>query len=231
MKLKLQNITGGYTHGHDILQGVNLTVESGQTVGIIGLNGSGKSTLAKAVTNTLPFRQGGILIDGVDVSRKTARELSGMGISLFLQGGRVFEELSVWENLAVVAGNDLQSLEISSCLSLLQQPRRELQKLRADRLSGGQRHQLALAMCLLRQPKLLLLDEPSAGLAPVAVEKMYNTLETLRQNRTMTIILVEQNVAKAIQFCDSINMLKNGKFVYCSDKKDIKEIEKIMFTI
>jgi ABC-type branched-subunit amino acid transport system ATPase component len=231
MKLELKNITGGYTHGHDILQGVNLTVESGQTVGIIGLNGSGKSTLAKAVTNTLSFRQGGIFIDGADVSRKTARELSGMGISLFLQGGRVFDELSVWENLAVIAGNNLQSLEISSCLSLLQQPKRELQKLRADRLSGGQRHQLALAMCLLRKPKLLLLDEPSAGLAPVAVEKMYNTLETLRQNMALTIILIEQNVARAIQFCDSINMLKNGKFVYRSDKKDIKEIEKIMFTI
>jgi ABC-type branched-subunit amino acid transport system ATPase component len=106
-----------------------------------------------------------------------------------------------------------------------------LQKLRADKLSGGQRHQLALAMCLFKKPKpkLLILDEPSAGLSPAAVEETYHILKYLRDDKGLTIILIEQNIARAITFCDSINMLQNGKFVYCSAKKDIKEIENIMF--
>jgi ABC-type branched-subunit amino acid transport system ATPase component len=229
--LSIQDLSGGYTKEHDILQGVNIDVKQGQAVGIIGLNGSGKSTFAKSLMNTLPYRNGKILFDGKDISRYSTKQLSDAGIALFLQGGRIFDELSVWENLTVIAGNDPQRFDTLSCFSLLQKPKHELQKLRADKLSGGQRHQLALAMCLLKKPnpKLLILDEPSAGLSPVAVEGTYNILECLRDDNELTIILIEQNIARAIAFCDSINMLRNGKFVYCSEKKDIKEVENIMF--
>jgi ABC-type branched-subunit amino acid transport system ATPase component len=248
--LSIENLSGGYTKAHDILQGVYLNVERGQAVGIIGLNGSGKSTLAKAIMNTLPYRNGKLLLSGKDISRYSTKQLSDAGVALFLQGGRVFDELSVWENLSIIAGNNLainsfaasspQVLEkaedsdfrhndILCGFSLLQQTKRELQKLRADKLSGGQRHQLALAMCLLKKPILLILDEPSAGLSPLAVNEMYVTLETLRQKTNLTVILIEQNITRAIKFCDSVNMLQNGRIPYHSNNKDIKEIEKIMF--
>ncbi|GHT12808.1 ABC transporter ATP-binding protein [Bacteroidia bacterium] len=228
--LSIQDLSGGYTKEHDILQGVNLDVEQGQAVGIIGLNGSGKSTLAKCLMNTVPYRNGKILFDGKNISRYSTKQLSDVGIALFLQGGRVFDELTVEENLKLF-GNFDKTLNwltpnVVSQFSIFNFP-----KLRADKLSGGQRHQLALAMCLLKKPnpKLLILDEPSAGLSPIAVEETYNILECLRDDNELTIILIEQNIARAIAFCDSINMLQNGKFVYSSDKKDIKEVESIMF--
>jgi ABC-type branched-subunit amino acid transport system ATPase component len=225
MKLELQNITGGYTRGHDILQGVNLVVESGQAVGIIGLNGSGKSTLAKAIINNLPFRQGGVIIDGIDVSKKTTKTLSEYGISMFLQGGKIFDELSVMENLNFVAKT---KTELKETLAFFDFENSFLRK-NADKLSGGQRHQLALAMCLLRQPKLLILDEPSAGLSPQAVDETYRILQNLRETKNLTIMLIEQNVSRAVEFCDSINLLKNGVIAHNTTNKDLKEIENIMF--
>jgi ABC-type branched-subunit amino acid transport system ATPase component len=212
-------------HGHDILQGVNLTVESGQAVGIIGLNGSGKSTLAKAVTNTLPFRRGGILIDGTDVSTRTAKELSDVGISLFLQGGRVFDDLSVMENLHFAAKSKTDLDEILSFFLF----ESDFLKRNADKLSGGQRHQLALAICLLRQPQLLILDEPSAGLSPQATEETYRILQNLRERKILTILLIEQNVSRAVEFCDKVNLLKNGVVAHATVSKNLKEIENVMF--
>ncbi|MDR2773198.1 MAG: ATP-binding cassette domain-containing protein [Tannerella sp.] len=225
MKLELKNITGGYTSGHQILQGVNLTVESGQAVGIIGLNGSGKSTFTKAVMNTLPFRQGKIFIDDTDVSEQTTTELCHRGISLFLQGGVVFDELSVMENLHFAAK---AKTDIAEILSFFNFENTFLRK-NADKLSGGQRHQLALAMCLLRQPELLILDEPSAGLSPQAVEETYRILQNLRERRNLTIALIEQNVNKAVQFCDEVNLLRNGVITFTTTNKNLKKIENIMF--
>lgn len=248
--LSIENLSGGYTRIQNVLQGVNLHVEQRQAVGIIGLNGSGKSTLAKAIMNTLPYRKGKLLFGNKDVSHYSTKQLSDSGIALFLQGGQVFDEFSVWENLRIVANNNLvtnhrcasnlhliREVDNSIFLNnselaafpLLQQAPKALQKLRADKLSGGQRHQLALAMCLLKKPALLILDEPSAGLSPIAINEMYNTLNTLRKNTNLTVILIEQNITRAIKFCDSVNMLQNGKILYCSKNKDIKEVEKIMF--
>jgi ABC-type branched-subunit amino acid transport system ATPase component len=114
--------------------------------------------------------------------------------------------------------------------------------MRADKLSGGERHQLALAMCVLKDPALLILDEPSAGLSPLAVNEMYQTLGALRTKSNLTTILIEQNISRAVDFCSSVNLLKNGKITYTSTKlpkvesithspenQSLKEIEKIMF--
>ena len=217
MILKIQNLTGGYTQGHNILQGVDLEVKKGDSIGIIGLNGSGKSTFAKAIINCLPYRQGSLFFNGIDISQKTTHELSQMGITMFMQGGRIFEELSVYENLLFVSNNKQKIEEVKEYFVFLQVDTIQLRKMRADKLSNGQRHQLALAMAVLKEPSLLILDEPSAGLSPLAVNEMYQTLETLRTKRNLTIILIEQNIARAVNFCSSVNLLKDGKIVYTAD--------------
>ena len=171
MILKIQNLTGGYTLGHDILQGVNLEVKKGDSVGIIGLNGSGKSTFAKAIMNCLPYRQGSIFFNETDITQKSTQELSRLGIALFLQGGRIFEELSVYENLLFAAKKKQKIDTIKKSFISLQRDTINLRRMRADKLSGGLRHQLALAMAVLKEPVLLILDEPSAGLSPLAVMK------------------------------------------------------------
>jgi ABC-type branched-subunit amino acid transport system ATPase component len=227
--LQIKNLTAGYTKGHNILQGVNLDVAKGESTGIIGLNGSGKSSLAKAILNILPYREGEILYNGVDISKKNTQELSELGIVLFMQGGRVFDELTVKENLLLAAKNFKNFVEIKKSIIPLQKFCNSSTMMRADKLSGGERHQLALAMCMLKKPSLLILDEPSAGLSPYAVNEMYQTLNLLRSQNDLTVILIEQNISRAVEFCSSVNMLRDGRIVYSSKDKSIKEIEKIMF--
>jgi ABC-type branched-subunit amino acid transport system ATPase component len=227
--LQIRNLTGGYIKNHNILQGVNLDVAKGESVGIIGLNGCGKSSLARAILNILPYREGEILYNGVDVTKKNTRELSKLGIALFMQGGSVFDELTVKENLLLAAKNLKDIDEIKKSFLLLRKFDSSSTMMRADKLSGGERHQLALAMCMLKKPSLLILDEPSAGLSPYAVNEMYETLNLLRSQHDLTIVLIEQNVSRAVEFCTSVNMLRNGTIAYSSNNKSIKEIEKIMF--
>jgi len=231
MILKIQNLTGGYTPEHDILQGVDLELKQGDSAGIIGLNGSGKSTFAKAIMNCLPYRQGSLFFNGIDISKKSTQELSQMGIAMFMQGGRIFEELSVYENLLFVAKKNQKVEAVIKYFVSLHSENFKLRKLQASRLSGGERNQLALAMCVLKDPTLLIMDEPSAGLSPLAVNEMYRILENLRAKINLTTILIEQNISRAVKFCTSVNLLKNGKIAYTqySENQSLMTIEKIMF--
>ena len=231
--LEIKDLYGGYEKDVNILQGISLTVAEGETVGIIALNGSGKSTLGKAMMNLLPYRKGSVVFDGQHVEGKTAHQLAQMGIAMMHQGGAVFSNLSVWQNLQLAFGNaqcvasDTRLYEI---VPLLRKPKKELMHTMADKLSGGQRHELALAMTLARQPKLIILDEPSAGLSPKAVEEMYGMLSQVRQQLGVTMMVIEQNVAKGVGFCDRCVMMKLGMVNYVfSNTEDIKEIESIMF--
>jgi ABC-type branched-subunit amino acid transport system ATPase component len=227
MKLELRNIEGGYRPGDKILQGISLEVENGDVVGIIGLNGSGKTSLGKAIMNTLPYRNGKVIFDGVDVSIKSTRQLSDLGMSMFVQGGGVFDSLSVRENLILMNKDKKQIVKVMDCFPMLST--KDMLRKKANQLSGGERHHLALAMCLLKNPGLLILDEPSAGLSPLNVDKMYDTLDFYRKREKITMILIEQNVAKAVEFCRVVEVVQTGRIVYASDKKDLKEIEKVIF--
>lgn len=232
--LEIKDLYGGYEKDVNILQGISLTVAEGETVGIIGLNGSGKSTLGKAVMNLLPYRKGSVVFDGQHVEGKTAHQLAKMGIAMMHQGGAVFPNLSVWQNLQLAFGNaqcttsDARLFEI---VPLLRKPKKELMHTMADKLSGGQRHELALAMTLARQPKLVILDEPSAGLSPKAVEEMYGMLSQVRQQLGVTMMVIEQNVAKGVGFCDRCVMIGTGFIIqeFENDGNNITEIEKVMF--
>lgn len=223
MILELKDIKGGYTKNVDILRGVSLSIEEGEALGIIGLNGSGKSTLGKSIMNMLPHQSGTIILDGEDISELSTSEIASRGISIMHQGGKVFDSLTVDENLSL-AGK--MSSEFQKLIPLLQEG---IGRRMADRLSGGQRHQLALAMALLNRPRLVILDEPSAGLSPKAVDDMYSILSTVKKELGISIILIEQNISKAISFCDRSLLIAQGQIEQEFTSQDIKEIEKIMF--
>ena len=225
--LKINNLWGGYKEGVDILRGISMEVQQGEAVGIIGLNGSGKSTFGKAIMNMIPIRKGEILFEGEDITALSTSELSHRGISIMQQGGKVFGNLSVWENLQLASRGDISRL--IDIIPLLQRPKRELQHLMADKLSGGQKHQLSLAMSFASSPRLVVLDEPSAGLSPKAVKEMYEMLRTARDKFEVTIILIEQNIAKAIDFCNRSILIQQGGVSKVFVSNSISDIEQVMF--
>lgn len=231
--LKINDLWGGYQEGLDILRGISIDVQQGEAVGIIGLNGSGKSTFGKAIMNMLPFRKGEIFFEGEDIASLTTSQLSHRGISIMQQGGRVFKNLSVWDNLQLSQSKQSPDyLEVlKDIIPMLQRPKKELQRTMADKLSGGQKHQLSLAMTLATNPRLVILDEPSAGLSPKAVEDMYIALRAIREKLGITIILIEQNIARALSFCDRCTLIKQGCIANLFTGDELSNVEKEMFNL
>ncbi len=213
--LEIKDLWGGYQEGVDILRGITMEVQQGEAVGIIGLNGSGKSTLGKAIMGMVPYLRGSIVFEGEDITGLKTHELVHRGIAIMQQGGRVFPTLSVWDNLQLAKGNSQLSTfdsQLQEIIPMLRRPKRDLQRLMADKLSGGQKHQLSLAMTLATSPCLVILDEPSAGLSPIAVEEMYTMLRAIKERLAVSIILIEQNIAEAGKFCSKIILLQQGVF-------------------
>jgi len=213
--LKLENVTGGYTKNNPILKGIDLTVEENEVVAIVGQNGAGKSTLAKAIMNMLPSLSGNIyfndeLLNGISTQRIVKR-----GLNFFMQGGRIFPHLTVKENMDF-AGMVLSKVElcnrkeeVKTYFDLFQNTKNGRLNIEASYLSGGEQHQLALAMALMRKPKFLILDEPSAGLSPANIEKLFSTLEKIK-DIGISILIIEQNVKLATQFSNNVIYLSQG---------------------
>ena len=234
--LKINNLWGGYKEGVDILRGISMEVQQGEAVGIIGLNGSGKSTFGKAIMNMIPFRKGEIFFEGEDITSLTTSHLAHRGISIMQQGGKVFPNLSAWDNLQLAAQGinsqfSILNSQLVEIIPLLQQPKKNLQNLMADKLSGGQKHQLSLAMTLATNPSLVILDEPSAGLSPKAVEEMYEILQTIRELLGVTVILIEQNISRALGSCDKSLLMEMGGVSSEIESSDFNKIEELLFKI
>lgn len=229
--LEIKGLYAGYEQEVNILQGIDLTVAEGEAVGIIGLNGSGKSTLGKAVMNLVPYRKGEIIFEGHHVEDKSTHELAQMGIAIMHQGGVVFPNLSVWQNLSMAWGSKADKAyyeQLEDIIPLLRKPKKELIRTMADKLSGGQRHELALAMTLARKPKLVILDEPSAGLSPKAVEEMYGMLGKIRGGG-LSVLLIEQNIAKELQYCNRSILIKLGSINEIIDSCDLEDLRNKMY--
>lgn len=211
--LVINGLRAGYVKDIEILKGIDIEIKDSEVLGVIGLNGSGKSTLGKAIMNILPYRKGHFFFNGEDISGLSTQDLSEQGLSIMRQGGQVFLTMTIKENLDIAFGtkSDLQYRElITRMVPLLNGEDKSILSRTADKLSGGQRHQLALAMALATRPTLLILDEPSAGLSPAAVERMYALLTEVKRSLKVTIILIEQNINKAISFCDRCVLLSQG---------------------
>jgi len=212
--LEIRNLYAGYQRANLILKGINLIVDTGKVLGDLGRNGSGKSTLAKAICGILPYITGDILFNGISLTKRSSYEISSLGIGHFYQGGRIFPNLSVKENIVFAARTldrkeiDQRICDLSEWFEILQKSDRL--KLKASYLSGGEKHQLALAMVLMLKPSFLLLDEPSAGLSPTNQSILYNQLEKIRSSTVLTIMIIEQNIQLALKFSDDIITLQNG---------------------
>lgn len=208
--LRAEGIHAGYGK-KEILHGVTLEVNAGEMVVLAGANGAGKSTFLKVVAGLLKPTSGSVSLNGKDVTHLPAHSRSRLGIGYLLQGGEIFPSLTVQENLGIAIGNGAQdSNGIEPVLSLFPPLRVKLHE-RAGSLSGGERQMLALAMLLVRQPRLLLLDEPTAALAPsVASETLHKVSEFCQQQR-IGVVLVEQRLREALSFADRALALALGR--------------------
>ena len=231
--LKLENITAGYQKHNPILKGVNLTVGENEVVAIVGQNGAGKSTLAKTIMNMVPYISGNIYFNGELLNGKTTREIINKGVNFFLQGGRIFPHLTVEENLTF-AGMGLRKAEfkkrkeeVISYFNFFKNATNGRLNLQASYLSGGEQHQLALAMVLMKKPKLLILDEPSAGLSPGNAKNLYKILNNLKKNLAISILLIEQNVKIAFDFSDEVLLLREGLIE--KEKMTLENVEENFF--
>ena len=209
--LEARDIVAGYVEGVDILQGASLSVYEGELVTVIGSNGAGKSTLAKAIFGLVPVRSGKILFgDRVLVGLKP-EQIVRLGISYVPQVANVFPSLSISDNLDMGAytreGNIKEVKEkIYETFPVLAKRRNQ----RAGTLSGGERQMLAMGRAMMLEPKLLILDEPSAALSPILVQDIFNLIQQINQAGT-SIILVEQNARKALAIADRGYVMHLGK--------------------
>ncbi len=213
--LAATGIVGGYGAADEILKGAALAVADGELVAIIGPNGAGKSTLLKAIAGLLRLKAGQILLDGADVTGLSARSRARTGIAFVPQEANIFPTMSVRENLemggflaskAAVAAGIAAQFERFPMLA-------EKRRAAARTLSGGQRQTLAMAMALMVAPRLLLLDEPSAGLSPKAADLLFETIVAVHQAGT-AIAMVEQNAREALAIADRGVVLVDGRVAH-----------------
>ena len=197
-----------------VLQGVNLRIEDGACTVLLGRNGMGKTTLVHTIMGMLRPRSGQITLGGEELVGKQPFQIARRGIALIPQGRRIFPSLTVQENLALAArgqdGDDAWTIErVYDLFSNLAERRRH----RGGQLSGGEQQMLAVGRALLANPSLLLMDEPSEGLAPVIIERIGEILADLRRGG-LSIFLVEQNYGLAIALADTVYILSNGRVVW-----------------
>ncbi|MBX3501726.1 MAG: ABC transporter ATP-binding protein [Alphaproteobacteria bacterium] len=217
--LEIKGLSAGYGK-IGVLSGIDLSVGAGEIVALLGPNGAGKSTLLKAISGLLP-RTGSIRFGGQDMSGAGPRDAVNAGLVHVVEGHRVFTQLSVADNL-MLAGYGMAAADraqrVEEALSYFP----EIAEKRHDRavtLSGGQQQMLAVAQGLVRRPRLLMLDEPSAGLSPVLVDRVLTTAGQLREAGT-AVLLVEQLIDKALKLADRVYALARGSIVLEADTKE-----------
>lgn len=212
--LSVEKITSGYVKGIDILKDLSLSVDKGMITGVIGPNGAGKSTLLKTLFGFLHPREGKILFEGKEIQKQSYDELKQMGISFMLQEHSAFPQLNVHDNLLLGAWTfrkDKQLVkqrlyDVYELFPVL----RERSAQKANYLSGGLLRMLCIGKEIMTNPKLLLLDEPSAGLAPRVVTEIYSLIQKIAESGT-TILLVDQNIVKALEVSDFMYLLEMGE--------------------
>ena len=212
--IECNGIAAGYVKGLNILQGVDLIVDEKEIVSIIGPNGAGKSTLLKAIMGIINISGGRFFINGVEKTNTPTHQIVSEGVGYVPQVENVFPSLTIEENLEIgswsVKDNIKQTIsKIYDDFPML----KERHKDKAGNLSGGQRQILALARALVTSPSILLLDEPSAGLSPVAIKEVFEIVKEIN-SRGVAILLVEQNATRALNFSDRGYVLDQGRNAY-----------------
>jgi branched-chain amino acid transport system ATP-binding protein len=234
--LKLNNIEVTYLNVIRVLHGVSLGVEDGQIVALLGANGAGKSTTLKAISGLLHIEEGevtdgSIEWDGTRIDKKNAEEIGKLGIIQALEGRRVFEHLNVEENLNVGAFARKDRQHVRTDLEMVYNfPRlKQLRKNTAGYLSGGEQQMLVIGRAMMARPNLMMLDEPSLGLAPLMVHEIFDIIQRFNTESKTSVLLVEQNVRIALSIAQYGYVMENGRVVldgsadFLKSNEDVKE--------
>lgn len=226
LEIKDLNVHYGVIHA---LKDVNLVVNDGEIVSLIGANGAGKTTLLHAISGILKTTSGSIMLNGVELNKKSAKDIVISGITQVPEGRRIFSGMSVYENLLMGAylrkdkdgiKEDLES--VYERFPIL----KERSNQDASTLSGGEQQMLAMGRALMARPKILLLDEPSMGLAPILVKEIFKIIQDIHKNGT-TVLLVEQNARMALSIADRAYVLETGKIVISGTGEELSNSEEI----
>jgi branched-chain amino acid transport system ATP-binding protein len=235
--LEVSNIEVVYMNVIQVLRGVSLEVGDGQIVALLGANGAGKTTTIKAISGLLKTEEGEITdgsidFDGKRIDRHDPEDIAAMGISQVMEGRRVLEHLSVEENLLVGAYRRKDRAGVKRDMEVVFDyfPRlKDFRRRTSGYLSGGEQQMLVIGRALMARPKLMLLDEPSLGLAPLLVREISEIIRRINAEQKMAILLVEQNARAALGIADRGYVMENGKIVLSGpaeklrDNKDVKE--------
>jgi branched-chain amino acid transport system ATP-binding protein len=227
--LELEGIHAGYGSVR-VLEDVSLQVREGEIVGIVGSNGAGKSSLVKVILNLLKPTAGTTKFEGRDITNRPPHKRAEMGIGCVPEGRRLFSKMSVEDNLMVGGINGRARAlrptakeEVFSLFPRLQERRGQL----ARTLSGGEQQMLAIGRALMTQPKLIIFDEPSLGLAPKVVREVLDTIRNLNASRNLTVLLIEQNVAASLEISSRAYVLENGRVVLSGDARNVLRDEHV----
>jgi branched-chain amino acid transport system ATP-binding protein len=219
-RIVVRDVNAGYGAVR-VLHGVSIEVREGETVALLGTNGNGKSTLIKCIMGMVTPEAGEIVLetDGarIDLTRKSTEEIVGLGIALVPEGRRLFPKLSVEENLLLGAYRPEARADIAANLDfsfeafpVLAQRRRQL----AGSMSGGEQQMLVVARALMSSPRILLVDEPSVGLAPILVSRVIGKIKELKERRQLTVLMAEQNFNQATKIADRGYIIVHGKIEF-----------------
>lgn len=211
------------------LKGISFEVNEGEIVTLIGANGAGKTTTMQSVMGLIPTKQGSITFNGKDITHTPSHKIVRMGMTQVPEGRRIFQELSVYENLLMGAyvENDKKKVkadieEVYTYFPRLGERKNQV----AGTLSGGEQQMLAMGRAMMSHPKLLMLDEPSMGLSPLLVDQVFEIIKDYHK-RGITILLVEQNANKALEICDRAYVLEIGQFVLSGTGAELMASERV----
>jgi branched-chain amino acid transport system ATP-binding protein len=220
--LKANNISSYYGN-IQALDNISIEVNKGEIVSIIGSNGAGKSTLLMTLCGIVPAKSGSIYFNDIDISSLPTHEIIRMGVSQSPEGRRIFPKLTVYENLLI--GDPLKKekdINLDFIFEIFPRLKERISQ-RGGTLSGGEQQMLSIGRALVSQPSLLLLDEPSLGLAPIIVKQIFDTIKRINKENNTTILLVEQNAFGALKLSDRGYVLVNGKVIISGNSKELLE--------
>lgn len=222
LPLHVESIHTFYSKSH-ILHGVTLDVNSGELVVLLGRNGAGKTTTLRSIMGLTPPRRGEISVFGKNTTQRPPHVIAGLGVGYVPEGRHIFPNLSVAENLLTTADKRPGAYSLEKIYELFPVLGKRKNQ-RGMHLSGGEQEMLAIARALLLNPRLLVLDEPSQGLAPIIVQEVFKTLSDLK-TESVSILLAEQNAHMALQIADRAYVLDDGKVVHQGDAEDLRRDE------
>ena len=220
--LKANNISSYYGN-IQALDNISIEVNKGEIVSIIGSNGAGKSTLLMTLCGIVPAKSGSIFFNDIDISYLPTHQIIRMGVSQSPEGRRIFPKLTVYENLLI--GDPLKKekdINLDFIFEIFPRLKERISQ-RGGTLSGGEQQMLSIGRALVSQPSLLLLDEPSLGLAPIIVKQIFDTIKRINKENNTTILLVEQNAFGALKLSDRGYVLVNGKVTISGNSKELLE--------